>query len=300
MIKKSINLILIMILFLFQRTCEIKDNSSDITNTTTNNITNTTDTITNTTIDNTTNTTGTITNTTADNTTNTTIDDMTNTTIDNKTEISENSEASQFRNEICSYNGIPHYVKFENGSEQVTCECDSSYHNDPDKKEYIRGQIVQCSYVKKQKIVAFFLSLAFPFGFDHLYLGYIFHFLITCIFGIFSIVNYVVWFCNFNQFQEESDENKKELYDKSYTKKEKKKKFTKEGSKINDSKKENKNKNKTFQIYRSISFILIILFFFYWIGNTIYRGVANYKDDRGVEVDNDMKFLFGIDDDDDD
>ena len=266
MLPKPLFIILITLLFLLQiTTCEDINNNTNITN----NIT----------------------------------DNTTNTTTDNTTELPKDSEVSQLRNEICSYNGIPNYVKFENGTEQVTCECDSSYHNDPDKKEYIRGQIVQCSYIKKQKIVVFFLALAVPFGFDYLYLGYYIYFIIFCVFGIFCIVNHVIWFCNFNKFQEESDEYKKELYDKSYTKRDmrdnskKKKKISKEGSKISEFKKENKSSNKISQMYRSLSWILIILFFMGWIGNAIYRGLANYTDNRGIEVDNDLKFLFGIDDD---
>jgi len=77
--------------------------------------------------------------------------------------------AYNYRNELCSYNGVPTYNSSTN---EVTCECKEKYANEPrkNKLKYINGHLIQCSYERKSRVMAIFLALCIPFGFDFLYL----------------------------------------------------------------------------------------------------------------------------------
>lgn len=85
-----------------------------------------------------------------------------------------------FADEICSYNG----QNIGNSTSNVTCLCYPDFTNDNNSNRTINGVKVQCSYEKKRRFIALFLSIFTPFGFDYLYLGryYIFAiiFLICC------------------------------------------------------------------------------------------------------------------------
>jgi hypothetical protein len=94
-----------------------------------------------------------------------------------------------YRNEICSYNGIPTYNSTTN---EVICECNEKYTNEPrkNKLQYINGHLIQCSYERKSRVFVFFLALCVPFGFDFLYLER------YLIFSIFFTVIIIMFFAN--------------------------------------------------------------------------------------------------------
>lgn len=72
-----------------------------------------------------------------------------------------------FADEICSYNG----VNIGTGNTNVTCACYEDFANDASSNRTINGVKVQCSYEKKRRFIALFLSIFTPLGFDYLYLG---------------------------------------------------------------------------------------------------------------------------------
>ena len=102
-----------------------------------------------------------------------------------------------YRNELCSYNGKPTYNKTTN---EVTCECDIQYVDEPDKKKqkYINGHLIKCSYKRKSRFLVVFLALCIPLGFEFLYLERYIIFSIIFILSIIVIgINSVVFFLNY-------------------------------------------------------------------------------------------------------
>jgi len=94
-----------------------------------------------------------------------------------------------YRNELCSYNGIPTYNSSTN---EVICECNEKYANEPRKNkfQYINGHLIQCSYERKSRVFVIFLALCAPFGFDFLYLER------YLLFSIFFAVIMIMFFAN--------------------------------------------------------------------------------------------------------
>jgi len=88
-----------------------------------------------------------------------------------------------FEDEICSYNGVPDETL--SSKSWVNCTCDDDYADDLSEVRYINGVPVQCSYQKKRRFIALFLSVFLPFGVDYLYLG---HYL------LFVILFFACWF----------------------------------------------------------------------------------------------------------
>ena len=102
-----------------------------------------------------------------------------------------------YRNELCSYNGIPTYNPSTN---EVTCECDEKYTNEPrkNKLKYINGHLIQCSYERKSRVVVIFLALCIPFGFDFLYLErYIIFSIVFTVITIMFVSNIAIFILNY-------------------------------------------------------------------------------------------------------
>jgi hypothetical protein len=87
--------------------------------------------------------------------------------LNNNFSLTDLDKASMFEDEICSYNGIPNSVN----DTWVYCECQLEFSNDTALSRKINGVPVQCSYEKKRRFIALFLSIFLPVGVDHLYLG---------------------------------------------------------------------------------------------------------------------------------
>lgn len=84
-------------------------------------------------------------------------------------ELSNLNSPTMFEDEICSYNGAAN-PKLSNDS-FINCTCQSEYANVEPPIRFINKVPVQCSYEKKRRFIALFLSIFLPFGVDHLYLG---------------------------------------------------------------------------------------------------------------------------------
>ena len=104
-------------------------------------------------------------------------------------------KASRYRNELCSYNGIPTYNITTN---EITCQCKEKYADEPRKNniKYINGHIVHCSYERKSRFMAIFLALCLPLGFDFYYLEryliFSIVFTITIIMIALNIISFIV------------------------------------------------------------------------------------------------------------
>lgn len=106
-----------------------------------------------------------------------------------------------FSDEICSYNGL--YDASTSNSTYLNCICQPEYTNEPNnsKIKYINGVNVQCSYEKKRRFIALFLAIFLPLGFEHLYLGNYYLFVL-----IFSFCGFT-FFGNFFRFAIASHNN---------------------------------------------------------------------------------------------
>ena len=101
-----------------------------------------------------------------------------------------------YRNEICSDNGIPTYNSSTN---EVTCEFNEKYVNESRKKKlkYINGHLIQCSYERKSRVMVIFLALCIPFGFDFLYLErYIIFSIVFTVIAIMFVSNIIIFILN--------------------------------------------------------------------------------------------------------
>lgn len=82
--------------------------------------------------------------------------------------LSDLNQPLMFEDEICSYNGMANTYS---NSSYINCTCQDEFHNDPNLQRLINGVPVQCSYERKRRFIALFLSIFLPFGIDYLYLG---------------------------------------------------------------------------------------------------------------------------------
>jgi len=85
--------------------------------------------------------------------------------------IEDLDKPEMFEDEICSYNGKPEVIKLNGTKNTVNCTCYDEFFTDPNSNRFINGVKVQCSYAKKRRFIALFLSIFFPIGIDHFYLG---------------------------------------------------------------------------------------------------------------------------------
>lgn len=91
--------------------------------------------------------------------------------------------AQEYQDFICSFNGKP-IVK---SPMNVDCLCYSNYATlNPDNIK-IYGIPIKCDYKMKNSHILIFLAIVQPFGFELLYIGHIFLFLMNFLFAIISI-----------------------------------------------------------------------------------------------------------------
>ena len=185
---------------------------------------------------------------------------------------------SLYRNEICSYNGIPYYNSTTN---EVTCECNEKFTNEPrkDKIKYINGHMVQCSYERKSRFFVIFLALCIPIGFDFLYLRrYIYFIIILINFITVFILNIIVFILNY-KMNLKSRETAIQSRLKKY---------------INNQEKEKKIKldHKTINLLNIICKILTYMYFGYIIIDIILHFIGNIHDENKVETENDLGYIF--------
>lgn len=102
----------------------------------------------------------------------------------NNFELEDLNSPVMFMDEICSYNG-----KINESSNNWTCECQEEYSDLLPYSRKINNIPVQCTYEKKRRFIALFLSIFLPLGFDYLYLGRYFIFiliLMMCLVTLFG------------------------------------------------------------------------------------------------------------------
>lgn len=196
-------------------------------------------------------------------------------------------------NEICSYNGVPSIESSKEGKYTVKCKCDDYFANNPIKKEYIRGEEIQCSYKKKQRLIVFFLALVLPFGFDYLYLGYIFFFVVIFLVVLGALICQIICFCKNNKFNEQSEEPRKFENERIPLNKdeEQDRRNSNDGNK--DKKKE---KNKLNRILITIQYIGYLSFVIFWVINFVFQYLGKIPDVNGIETYNDLIYLFRLED----
>ena len=184
-----------------------------------------------------------------------------------------------YRNELCSYNGIPTY---DTKTNEVTCECKEKYVNEPrkDKYKYINGHFIQCSYEKKSRFTAIFLSLCLPFGFDFLYIGRIKFFIIFFVLSILMVTTHCIMFIiNYKinlGLKETEIQNRLNLIS-------------------------NKNKNpiiiknnKCIKIINIISKIILIIYLIFVIMDLFLHITGKITDVNLVETENDFFYIFSF------
>ena len=182
-----------------------------------------------------------------------------------------------YRNELCSFNGIPTYNSSTN---EVICECNEKYVNEPRKNkfEYINGHLIQCSYERKSRVFAIFLALCAPFGFDFLYLGrYLIFSIFFTITMIMSFAHIVIFILNF-----------KIQIKKTHTKIQKK--FNQmtnrdRNDRINED-------NKSIKYLGLVAKLLAINHLIYMSIDLILHVLGKIPDANHVQTENDFKYLF--------
>ena len=79
-----------------------------------------------------------------------------------------------FKNEICSFKGIP----IIQNATSIKCECFNEYETFNPNNLTIKNIPIQCNYAKKKRFIALFFSIFLPLGIDYLYLEQYFFFII--------------------------------------------------------------------------------------------------------------------------
>ena len=183
---------------------------------------------------------------------------------------------SYYKNELCSYNGIPTLNPETN---EVTCECNSRYINEPNekKREYINGHMIQCSYRKKSRFKVVFFALCFPFGIDFYYLErYLAFSIVLCLSLLTIIVNImslILWHKN-------TLKNKEKIILKKMKISNKEKKGDKD-QKISNIKQ-----------FSILSKLLLFSHLLYATLDIIAHLLGNVPDANKVETENDILYIF--------
>ena len=182
-----------------------------------------------------------------------------------------------YRNELCSYNGIP---KYNSTTNEVICLCNSKYVNEPEvkKRKYINGHLVQCSYEKKSRFNVLFLALCIPLGTEYLYLR---RFIVFSIIFILSLIvlslNIYVFYLNY-QINMKSKETKIQIKINNLLHKE-----------IKPELNENNKCIKRLYIIAKITAFNHILFIFL---DVLAHGLGYITDVNHVPTENDLQYLF--------
>ena len=122
-------------------------------------------------------------------------------------DISYLKKPSMFMDEICSYNGKGKAINDNN----VVCECNKEYANDPNEKGTINGVPIQCSYFKKRKFITVFFSIFLPLGIEYFYLEHYAYFVIIIICCCTAIIGNCIRF-TISTSQEKYFKNKVNLF----------------------------------------------------------------------------------------
>jgi len=190
-------------------------------------------------------------------------------------------DAYNYRNELCSFNGIPTYNPSTN---EVICNCYEKYANEPrkNKLKYINGHLIQCSYERKSRVFVIFLALCLPFGFDFLYLER------YTIFSIFFIVlvimlmsNIVIFILNYNINRKKTDTKMQRRFNKMFNR---------------DRKEIIHEDNKCIKCLGLVAKLLAINHLIYMIVDISLHLLGKIPDANKVQTENDFKYLFSFHD----
>ena len=196
------------------------------------------------------------------------------------------TDPSLFKNEICSYNGVPTIV-----NNTVICECNVLFVNEPrpTHKKYFLNQTIQCSYRKKKRFGAFFWAALLPMGLDYLYLRRYSDFAITCVVFSLVLINNIIYFILSYKFKkmeapskhgfEKKNNNGYGLF------------FLFKLRAITKSDQKGKIK-KCITVFRIINLICSICLIIYWFINIVLEAQGIIKDVDGVETLDNMLYLF--------
>ena len=182
-----------------------------------------------------------------------------------------------YRNELCSYNGISTYNSSTN---EVTCECDEKYTNEPrkNKLKYINGHLIQCSYERKSRVVVIFLALCIPFGFDFLYLErYIIFSIVFTVITIMFVSNIAIFILNYKINIKKTDTKIQRRFNKM----------------SNRDQNENINEdNKCIKCLGSIAKLLAMNHLIYMTIDLTLHLIGKIPDVNKVQTENDFIYLF--------
>ena len=198
-----------------------------------------------------------------------------------------------YGNEICSYNGSPELGKDNEGKAIVKCNCRPGYWSLTPAKKKIRGEDVKCSYEKKKRFIAFFFAAFIPLGFDYLYLGRYWIFIIILCFDLFIMINSAVCFFYTNKFKgEPNNVNSTKHKDRLDSQRDSEKINTNNFNMVKEE--SENNRERSAQIYQTLNFILAGIWVIMWIVDIIIMGLGTVTDAKGIETVNDLKFLFKV------
>ena len=192
-----------------------------------------------------------------------------------KKELFEN--INLYTNELCSYNGIP---KIENEANEVICECNERYANEPRKNniKYINGHIIQCSYKRKSRFFTIFLTLCIPLGFDFLYLKRPIAFTFSLLGSLITIGLSVLLFIMNYRINLKTKESKIQI------------RLNKMANKSNEQKKIEDGKSYKYLVL--LCEIFVFAHICYTIIVFILHILGKIPDGNNVETENDLGYLF--------
>jgi len=173
-----------------------------------------------------------------------------------------------YKNEICSYNGIPKVVS----NDTVECTCYSSFADEPreDHKKFIGNQKVHCSYKRKKRFTTFFLAGILPMGFDYFYLEHYGYFLLIFLLFLLMIISQVSIFILSYKVKVMYEKSKLKYNDKNGS-------FCRNlGFKSNKKMGKKEKLKKCLDVYGVINKIVVILFIIYWIKEKNSLSKRNY------------------------
>ena len=184
-----------------------------------------------------------------------------------------------YRNELCSYNGIS---LFNHTTNEVTCICHSKYTDEPDekKRKYINGHFIKCSYKRKSRFMVLFFALCIPLGIDYLYLErYLLFIMIFILTIILFTLNIIIFYLNY-QINMKSKETIIQNKINKLTKKE-----------INPI--INKD-NKLIKRLNVIAKIIAFCNFLYILLDILGHATGFIRDNHNIKTENDFGYMFSF------
>ena len=195
------------------------------------------------------------------------------------------TDPSLYKNEICSYNGVPTVI-----NSTVKCKCNDLFVNEPRPThvKYFLNQTIQCSYRKKKRFGAFFWAALLPMGLDYLYLRRYEDFAITCVIFSLIIINHIVYFILSYKIKKMNAPSK-HIYEKNNNRYDF---FFLFKLRINQKSDQKGKIKKCINIFRIINLICLIGLLIYWAVNIVLEAKGIIKDKDGVETLDNMSYLF--------